>query len=564
MLTLIQPPFGLSILAWISFAPFIVACSPKIKTSRLFWVPYIIGIFYWLGNLYWIAPITIVGWIILCIYLGLHWPMLAFCFRWCRKKNLPLFFASAIIIVGVERSQGIFLGGFFWRFLAHSQFENITIIQIADIFGAGGVSFLIAIVNGLAAELFIAARQKRIINVRLFLRTAIVCGLLLASFLYGRWRLNQESKAVVQGPLVASLQSNVPQSVKSTFESGAELFYGLMADSNDASETKPDLIVWPETMVQSMLNPEVLQLVDPNSEWVAFDRKLKIHAYKNAYLLVGAYGGTLVLNENLELDYGKRFNSAFLFNPGGGKEKEVYNKIHLVPFGEVLPLRKSMAWFYRILMNIKFIPYDFDYSLDYGSEHTIFKMAPGLDPNRKEYKFSVMICYEDTVPEIARKFTLDEKKQKRIDWLVNISNDGWFVRFIDPDVHPSSELAQHTAICAFRAIENRLAVVRSVNTGISCIIDSYGRIKDGYKAGTLPEKALERKGISGWFADTIPIDRRITFFSKYGEIVDYSCEILTILLIIWLILTRFLRNKKFGLIPVKTEGTPNEKNNRKN
>jgi len=151
----------------------------------------------------------------------------------------------------------------------------------------------------------------------------------------------------------------------------------------------------------------------------------------------------------------------------------------------------------------------------------------------------VMICYEDTVPAIARKFALDEQDRKRLDWLVNISNDGWFVLFDDEEVIPSAELVQHAAVCAFRAVENRLAVLRSVNTGISCLIDSAGRIRNGYIAGDLPVRATERTGMAGWFIDRIPIDNRITIFSKYGEWLDFCCEFCVISLIIVLLSRKY-------------------------
>jgi len=134
---------------------------------------------------------------------------------------------------------------------------------------------------------------------------------------------------------------------------------------------------------------------------------------------------------------------------------------------------------------------------------------------------------------------------------VNISNDGWFVRFKDGEVRhggqvlPSTELAQHAAICAFRAVENRLAVVRSVNTGISCLIDSSGRIKNGFLDGTLPPNAMARKGMAGWFLDRIPVDKRTTFFSKYGEWLGFCCEVCLILLIIVPLSERIFRSRKY-------------------
>ena len=555
MLTLIQAPTDLAPLAWVSFVPFIIACSPKARTWRLFLFGYVISLCYWLGNLYWVAPVTIVGWLLFCLYTALLWPVLALCLRYCREKKVPLFLAAAILIVGVERMQGFFMGGFFWRFLAHSQYKNVTLIQIADIFGAGGVSFLIAMVNGLLAELIVTVREKKNLTLVQFAGTAIVCAAVVGAFAYGWWRIDQEKECVTEGPLAASLQSNVPQSVKRSFESGDDLFTGLMEQSKTAAKAGAELIVWPETMVQATLNPEVLKVMDPNRDDNLFDQRLRQHAKDSAYLLVGAYGGTLALNKDMELDYGQRFNSAFMYKRNGDKAKEVYNKIHLVPFGEVLPLRKSLSWFYELLMKIKFIPYNFDYSLDYGSEYTIFEMTGAEDKPAQDYKFGVIICYEDTVPAIGRRFALDEQGGKRLDWLVNISNDGWFVRFEDEEVIPSAELAQHAAVCVFRAVENRLAVLRSVNTGISCLIDSAGRIRNGFLAGDLPVNARDRTGMAGWFVERIPIDNRATIFSKYGEWLDFCCETCVIILIIVLLSGRFFRTQK----KLVNQGRPNGK-----
>jgi apolipoprotein N-acyltransferase len=547
MLTVIQAPIGWWPLAWVSLVPFIIACSPKIKPKRLFLVTFIISFFYWLGNLYWIAPITIIGWITMCLYTALLWPILALSLQYCRMKKVPLFLASAVLVVGVERMQGLFLGGFFWRFLAHSQYENITIIQIADIFGAGGVSFLIAMVNGLLAELIIIFSNLKykisdLFSIVNLLKVVIVFAAVTASIFYGRWRISQEAECIRPGPMVASLQSNVPQSVKRSFESSDVLFNDLMEQSNAAAAAGAELIVWPETMVQAYLDESVWPYLESPEEHINYDQKLKAHSKDTAYVLVGAYGAQMERNNG---DYYlARYNSAFLYTPDGQKAREKYDKIHLVPFGEVLPFRKSIPSLYNLLM--KFTPYNFDYSLDYGSNYTVFNMAG--DPNREipNYKFSVMICYEGTVPYIARGFALDKQGKKQIDWIINISNDGWFVRFKDDKVIPSTELPQHAAVCAFRAVENRLAVLRSVNTGISCLIDSFGRIRNGYSAGTLPSEAMARTGLSGWFLDRIPIDQRTSFFSKYGEWLDFCCEVFVFSLIILLLVTKFVRfkNKK--------------------
>jgi len=541
MLTVIHPPVSWALLAWVSLVPFILACSPSAKLFPLALAAYLISLCYWLGNLYWICPVTWLGWLTFCLYTALLWPILVLCLRFCRIKKIPLFLAAPLLFVGAERLQGLFLGGFLWRHLSHSQYANITLIQIADIFGAAGLSFLIAMVNGLLAELIIAANQKNLFKIRNLFKAGMVCSALLATIAYGRWRINQSDKFIEAGPLVASLQSNVPQSVKQSFQASDVIFDELLQKSNASAKAGAELIVWPETMVQATLDPGVLRLLDSSHSYKIFDKALRNHSKETGFVLVGAYGGTPEIREDFTIHLAKRYNSAFLYRPDGTQADKQYSKIHLVAFGEFVPFRNSFPLLYNLLM--KFTPYDYDYSLDAGREYTVFEMT-GQGQDAQVYKFSVMICYEDTVPVIARRFAIDQQGQKRLNWLLNISNDGWFVRFKNEDVLPSTELAQHTAICVFRAVENRLAILRSVNTGISCLIDSVGRIKDGFLDGNLPHKAMERIGCAGWFVDRMPIDKRTTFFSKYGQWLDFCCAASFVLLII--VASIKLKAKKAG------------------
>jgi apolipoprotein N-acyltransferase len=572
MLTVIQAPINLSTLAWISLVPFILACSPDARPKSLALAAYLVSACYWLANIYWIAPITLLGWSSLCLYTAIFWPILALSLRYCRVKKIPLCLAVPILFVGAERLRGLFLGGFFWRFLAHSQYQNITIIQIADIFGAAGISFLIAMVNALIAEWIIDARcsmggslkskgfgdgllhWQNIFKISNFIKTAMVCSALLATLFYGRWRINQSQQFITQGPLVASLQSNIPQWIKTEALRGEpevaektsqELFDELMQKSKAALQAGAELIIWPETMVQATLNDQVLIFLEPSSQPILFDKALSEHAKNNAYLLIGAYSGKVDF-KNAEPYMAERYNSALLYKPDGKKFPKLYSKMHLVLFGEVLPFRKSSPLLFNLLM--KFNPYGYDHSLDPGTEYTVFEMAKTHTTSISEkqadkYKFSVIICYEATIPDLVRRFALDDKGQKQIDWLINISNDGWFVGFDQDKVLPSTELSQHMAICVFRAVENRLSIVRSVNTGISCIIDTLGRIKNTSLAGTLPHKAVERQGIAGWFADKLPIDKRNTFFSKYGQWLDFCCAMCLLLFIIVTPWAKFIKKK---------------------
>jgi apolipoprotein N-acyltransferase len=533
LLTVISAPTNFSFLAWVAIVPFLMACSPTAKRWQLVLCAWAVGFVYWAGNLYWIWYVTAAGHIALCFYLGAYWAALAACVRYCRIRKFPLFLAAPILWAGAETFQGWFCDGVAWRFLAHSQYANIGLIQIGDMFSTDGVTFLIAMVNGLIADILLfvwpvgAGRAAWPEAKRGHGYYRVVVGLLItiaavsATLVYGHWRIGQWKDSVKDGPIVASVQSNVPLDVKESGQASEQIFNDLMRDSLAAQKAKPLFIAWPETMVQAVLNPDVLRLVEPNSQDYLFDKALREHVKGKCYLLVGAYGRT-VKWVNGRPGFDRRYNSAFLYRPDGTQDSRRYDKIHLVPFGEVVPFKKSIPWLHSLLM--KLTPYDFDYTLDYGTDYTVFEIVGG----GAVYRFGVLICYEDTVPYIARKMAVDSQGEKKADWLVNISNDGWFVRFVDSNVLPSTELSQHTAVCVFRAVENRLPVLRSVNTGISCLIDSQGRIRDGFIAGNLPRKAMQRQGMAGWFADRIPIDKRVTFFSIHGQWLGFTCAILFI------------------------------------
>jgi apolipoprotein N-acyltransferase len=518
LLTFIQPPVGLSFFAWIAFVPFVIGCLITEKVWPTVLAAYIVSLLYWLGNLYWLEPITFLGWFLFCIYIAVYWPILAVCLRYCAQRRVSLWFALPILIVGAETFQGLIFRGFGWRYLGHSQYGNITILQIADIFGAAGVSFLVAMVNGMVADVIINLKNMR------FFRPANLIGIFItilavsAAVLYGRYRINQTADFLQAGPKIGVVQSNVPVEAGKEFEPVEQTFLNMLIDSRDCLKSQPQLIIWPETMVEAVLDDSYLKLVSGDDTAKIFHNALLRHSSEGIYLLVGAFAGDAeVINDKIKLK--TSYNSAFLYEPNQAGRRQHYNKVHLVPFGEYIPFKKELAFLGRCLM--KLTPYDYDYTLNAGNEYTVFKIK-GTD---RTYRFGVMICYEDTVPKIARKLTLDENKNKQIDWLVNISNDGWFVRQKEGKIRPTVELQQHTAICVFRAVENRAAVIRSVNTGISCYIDSLGRIHNDYLAGTIAKEAFARAGQRGYFLDQVLIDKRVTFFSQFGQPLEICCAV---------------------------------------
>jgi apolipoprotein N-acyltransferase len=540
MLTVIQQPFNLGYLAWIAYVPLIIVAIREEKTLRLVIFAYIISFAYWLGNLYYIIPVTISGWAAFCAYTAILSPILILTLRFLRKKfpKIPSFLLFAILLTAAERLQGFLLGGFAWRMLAHSQYENIRLIQIADIFGAGGVSFIVAAVNGQIAEIimeFIKYRKtKNFSPVKIYAYSVVVIFLVIASVVYGTWRIEQYETTPKDSISFASVQSNIPQSVKISSDNEFEILHHLLEQSKQAQQVKPDLIIFPETMVQGMLNHSLLSLISDSHLYCRLNKTLKEYAKGNSYLLVGAMTGIPKVESNSQITLIKKYNSAYLYTPDGIQSPQRYDKIHLVPFGEFIPFRKSCPAIYNFFM--KFSPYDYDYSIDAGDEYTIFTVK--TNKTEQNYKFGVMICYEDTVAEIARNLVIDKNGNKKSDFLVNISNDGWFTKFENEKIIPSAELAQHTVVGLFRAIENRISIIRSVNTGISCAVDPLGRIKKGYETGNLPENPMKRRGIAGWFADNLPIYRKITLFSLYGRWLDNFCAVILTIGFVWSLIAK--------------------------
>jgi apolipoprotein N-acyltransferase len=233
-----------------------------------------------------------------------------------------------------------------------------------------------------------------------------------------------------------------------------------------------------------------------------------------------------------EEDRQRRYNSAILVDRDGEMNHR-YDKIHRVPFGEYVPLRDVLPW-----MNY-FAPYDFDYSVWPGTEHTRFPLVDSA--TKRRFTFGTLICYEDTDAEVARPYGGGDSHPPA-DFLLNISNDGWF--------DGSSEHDEHLAVCRFRAVECRRSVARSVNMGISAVIDSNGRVLRP-EALPLPDPKVDRdnnvwmvparrgqleelplsewrqyKKVAGVLLAIMPIDHRVSLYARWGDWLPWSCWVL--------------------------------------
>ncbi len=551
LLTVCQAPFDLSFLAWVAWVPFMLATRPEVSVKRLLTTAYFVGLAYWVGNLYWLQIVTLPGYITFSLSQALYWPILAYCVRFIRQKQWPVFFAAPIIFVGAEAWQGVLYTGFHWYYLGHSQYENLRMIQICDIFGVLGLSTLIAFGNGLFVDLILLRKPRRpgLIGRLTSLRFYELIGfhaLLFSTLIYGHCRLTETPQYQTDGPKLGSVQPNVPSHVKEEIENGRMILNELIANSKVCAEAGAVLTAWPETMVLAPINAEYRAVCRDGTDALIFHKFISEHCKQSESVVLAGASAADIGIENNQLVIANQYNSALLYHADGSVDPKRYDKIHLVPFGEYIPFKESCPPLFKMIMWLS--PYDYDYNLTPGDNYSPFTL-PVAD---QTWRFGVLICYEDTDPTVTRKIVLDENGKKECDWLVNISNDGWYVFFKDGKVRPTVELAQRTAISVFRCVENRIAIIRSVNTGISCLIEPTGAIRDGYEAGNLPEKAMDRQGVAGWFVDTVPIDSRVTIFSRFGRWLDVVMG--AGLVILWAIAIVDSRKKK-----QKAEGTKNEK-----
>lgn len=474
LLILAYPKFDLKFLAWVAFVPLFFSLENKNPKQR-FIIGYLFGFIFFSGILYWLINVSVPGAIVLIIILS------------CAPAMFCLYTPSGIVYdilaipslwVLTEFLRSHIFTGFPWVMLGYSQYLNLPIIQIADITGVYGVSFLIVLVN-FAIYSVIRKFKKRFIHIVIAL-----CGLIL-TFFYGSYRLQEGYLGV---PLeISVIQGNIPQGMKWDPQ-----YKRLILDTYErltlqAKKENADLIIWPETAIPGFFE----------GDGYLYTRITDLAKIIDTPLLVGAIRET----------DSRLHNSAYLISEDG-KVLKVYNKIHLVPFGEYIPLEKYIPW----LRNFIDKPIG---DFDFGDEYTLFRIKAerkgyineSIVKDIRFYNFGVLICFEDIFPYLARNFV-----KSGAEFMVNITNDAWFGKTSAP--------YQHLEASVFRAVENRVPVIRSANTGISCFIDQKGRIISFVKVDG------EKTFVEGYKQARIVPSYRRTLYTLWGDIfVSISCVI---------------------------------------
>lgn len=469
LLALSFPKFNLEFLAWFAFIPLFFALK-EVSKGRAFFLGFACGLVFWDITVYWLVHVTMVGAIVLILYLALYFgvfSLLASIFLNQAKVSASspsgrpaeqrmIFLIPAIWVI-LEYSRSHLLTGFPWAFLGYSQYLNLPVIQIADIFGVWGVSFLLMMVNG-ALYLLIREKYQAVKRIKCLIAPAVI---LVFIFGYGFFRLQQARdprNAIQRSIKISVIQGNIPQELKWYPQAREEIMNKYLMLSRQAAQEKPDLIVWPEAAVPVILEEE------PAYYEVVRDLAKRV----KVPLLFGAVTSR----------EGRYYNSCLMVSP----EREMagrYDKLHLVPFGEYIPLRRLLPFLETIVPIGDVSP---------GKEFTLFSVGlPGVGHGLRA-KFGVLICFEDVFPELSRQFV-----KKGAQFLVNITNDAWYKQ--------TFASYQHFQASVFRAVENRVSLVRSANTGISGFISPEGKIialvkdssarelfVDGYKMWPIPAK----------------------------------------------------------------------------
>ncbi|MGR3319960.1 MAG: apolipoprotein N-acyltransferase [Candidatus Anammoxibacter sp.] len=514
-LTLSFPIIDQGYMIWFALAPWLVLLK---KNSRPVLSSLFVGSLFFLINLAWLRHVTYPAWILLSAYSMCYFVLFGLCTSFIVKRcRLPLTIIAPFLWVSLEYVRSFLLTGFPWLFLGHTQYQYLPIIQISDITGLYGISFLVVLVNAGIAEcvtlpdLHSTSNYKQQRISRYLLNIAFPVVLLIIVTIYGFFCLKRNVPENGNSLNVSVVQGNILQSVKNNPDEIQQIdnlqrYVNLSLLTADEPE-KVDLIIWPETMAPGILN------IDPTLTGRNIDMVSQLSIQNLAYMLDTCLliGGTAIeINKNEQTFY----NSAFFYDEKGAIVDR-YDKIHLVPFGEYTPLRRYFPFLARL------VPYEVD--LSHGKERVIFERhkTEGQRPKSKDkrqktedrrpeiggYRFGVLICYEDTMPNLVRKFA-----NEGVDFMVNITNDGWFRK--------SAELDQHLAIMVFRAIENRTTIIRAANTGISAFIDSNGVIYD-----RLQNDHGEYKEIDGVLTNKVTINKESakSWYTENGDIFAFFC-----------------------------------------
>jgi len=542
LMSLIFAPIGIWPLSFVCLVPWLILIGGASLAPRVYFHSFAFGLAFFLINMSWLYAATGWGYLALAVYQAAYFPFVAVALRHVvRRRRWPLALALPLVWTGSEMLRAVVISGFPWFFLSHSLHRVLTLIQVSDLVGAYGVTFMVAAVNGAIADVvFATMASRRTGRSRINLRDArfslvFAAAMVVVVTIYGQIQLHRDTTS--DGPRIAVIQGDFintvhPERTKDHDQASEDEKMRVFLSMLEATaKEQPDVYVLPETPWTMYLNPEA-------REFFAIARAsfaaLQEHSTRNNAIVVTGSASLIPTPYDL-LAKERRYNSATVFHPDGA-EPQRYDKVHLVYFGEIVPFRFGRLRFLYFWLN-RVMPFsgpdgEFEYSLFRGDGFQRFSVdAPSR--NGESYRFGIPICYEDVMPYVSREFVCGGSKEKQANFLLNISNDGWFGRGI---FQGRPQQWQHLAICVFRAVENRVGIARAVNTGISGFIQPTGRIHDVVSGS----ESTPWPGECGYSVANVGVDSRYTVYSRYGDWFAWGCALMWLVLFIdyWIVRAR--------------------------
>ena len=480
------PGTDLSFAVWIGFVPLVLAIV-NLRPGYGYLLSHMTGMVFIACVFDWILVVPGYTWLhhsLLVVYLGSYFGVLGllFCFISRRSGPLTALIAAPFIWVALEymRSSFIFLA-LPWGLLAHTQYRMPPVIQIASLTGAWGVSFLIVMVNSAVAGLVLSFRKiikdkERPTAAALIALPCIALAMTAFTLIYGFLICSEPIEG--KSYKLALVQGNIEQGKKWDHKYAKSIMEIYTRLTFEAAKSEPAMIVWPEAATPRAIFQDA-------------------RLYRDILLLAKSTGTPLLLGSTHPQKFKragakdlKFANSAFLVPPDlKGPINQKYDKIRLFPFGEYLPYNNIIPW---SSINVPELT-----NYQPGKNYTVFENKP--------LRFSVTICWENLFPDLVRQFV-----KNGAEFMVNITNEAWFGKSTAP--------YQFLSMGVFRAVENRVYVIRCANTGISCFIDPKGYVVS---------RVMDDKGsdvfVRGVLTDTvIPLDYK-TVYTLYGDWFVWLC-----------------------------------------
>jgi apolipoprotein N-acyltransferase len=481
LLALSFPRYGHPLLAWVALAPLIVPLFeihrswPAFRRGRSFLLGFVAGLAYFGGTVYWTgtvvsqfgglsAPIGVVVAALLVAYLSLFPALFTLCLGWLGAKygRRAILLAPAVWVT-TELGRTYFWSGFPWLLLGYSQTTVLPIAQFASVVGVFGMSALVALVSTSLAYFVVSRSRGSIVTV------AVTAATLVAITMWGARRLDR-NELVSQGrPVrVGLIQGNIPQDQKWDERQADNIRNAYLSLTREAAAKGAQLVIWPES----------------STPMPFLDDKVGGERIRT---LVRETGIELLLGSDQVLDAKSYYNAAFLVRKDG-TVAGVYQKMHLVPFGEFVPLQQLLFFVGPLVEQVG--------GFTAGREMVLLPTSHG--------PISTAICYEIVFPRLV-----GESVARGTQLLTTITNDAWYGH--------SSAPYQHFLQAQMRSIEQGRYLARAANTGITGFVDPYGRVLE-------KTEIFERAILIG---DVRLLEGR-TIYGRIGDLFAYICAALTL------------------------------------